>query len=120
MGSALKRIEDGGQQHSVFKSVIRNPQPKTGGFQRLPQIGHDPGADNGWVCGARQSKVVWFKAGMFGNAREHLRADLLAVMEGKHHIGPAVPRKDSMGSAALALNGPADAEQSSKNPARFA
>lgn len=58
-------------------------------------------------------QVIRLQAGVFGNAREHLRADLFAVMEGKHHIRPAVPRKDSMGSAALAFNSPPNTEQSS-------
>ena len=55
--------------------------------------------------------IFRFKAGVFGEAREHLRTELFTVMEGKHYIRPASPRQNSVGSAALAFDGPTDTEQ---------
>jgi hypothetical protein len=115
---ARPRIEDGEQHHFIFQ---RRPGGRCDGFKRLQRIGHDPGANDDLLCGAHEPtrsrkgaksklqraalrkaqvsmplQVIWFKAGVFGNAHKHLWADFFAVMEGKHHIRPAVPRKNSM------------------------
>jgi len=50
LGGALKCIEDGGQHHFILQ--ICNPQLKDG-FKRLQWIGHDAGANDDLVCGAR-------------------------------------------------------------------
>jgi hypothetical protein len=142
---ARPRIEDGGQQHFILQIGNRK---SIGGFKRLQRIGQNPSTNDNLVGCAHKSgrprkdtkqnfggrssttpqlylmplQIFRFKAGVFGDAREHLRTDFFAVMEGKHHIRPAVPRQNSMGtmgSAALAFDGPTDAEQSGENPARF-
>ena len=66
----------------------------TGGAQEW--IRHGPGADEDLGGGTHQLQIFRFKAGVFGDAREHLWADFFALMEGKHHIRPAVPRKNPM------------------------
>ena len=65
-------------------------------------------------------QIFRFKAGVFGNAREHLRTDFLAVVEGKHHIRPARPRQNPMGSAALTFDDPTDVKQRGEEASRFA
>ena len=52
---------------------------------------------------------------MFGDPGEHLRADLFSVMKCKDVVRPAGTGKDTMGSAVLPFDCPADAEQGSKD-----
>ena len=51
--------------------------------------------------------------------REHVRTNLVAVVEGEHVIRPAGAFENTMGTAALAFDSPADAQQRSQNPTRL-
>ena len=56
---------------------------------------------------ARQPRV-------FGDAGQHVRADLVVVVEGEDEVRPAWSAEDAVGSG-LALEGSADAQQSGEN-----
>ena len=56
------------------------------------------------------SEVVGCEASVLGNAGEHPRAQLLAVVKGKDHIRPPLARQGTMGSG-LALNDPTFPEE---------
>jgi hypothetical protein len=65
-------------------------------------------------------QIFRLKAGVFGEAGEHLRPDFFTVMECKNHVRPAGPRQNPMGSAVLPFDGPTNAEQSCQDTPRFA
>ena len=56
-------------------------------------------------------KVFRFEASVFGNARQHFRTDFFPLMEGEHHIRPAVARKNPVRSATLPFDGPTNAKR---------
>ena len=51
---------------------------------------------------------------MFGDAYQHSRTELLAIVEGEHEVGPAFPSEDPM-RACLTLLISAEFEQRSEN-----
>ena len=59
-------------------------------------------------------QVVWLEARMLGNSRQHLRPDILAVMEGENEIRPAIAGERSVGPR-LPLKPPPNAEQGGEN-----
>ena len=65
-----------------------------------------------------KSQILWPKTSVFGDAREHLGADFLTIMEGEHKIGPTFARQCSM-RPRLPLEMPPNAEEGSKNTTRF-
>ena len=56
------------------------------------------------------SQVLWLQAGGLGDASEHLRTQLLAIVKGKGDIGPPLSRQRAVGTR-LALDGPAYLEK---------
>ena len=52
---------------------------------------------------------------MFGYPGQHPRADLFSLMNREDIIRPALTGKDTMGSAVLSFDCPADAEQGSED-----
>src|SRR3954451_22430283 len=62
------------------------------------------------------SQVLGSQARPLGDPREHARTDLLAVVEGEGHVGPAVPLQDPVRGADLTLDPPPDAKQRGEDP----
>lgn len=58
----------------------------------------------GWA-----SQILRLKAGMLGDAGQHLGADLLGIVKCKDHIRPAIATQSSMRSG-LPLQPPTDSE----------
>lgn len=52
---------------------------------------------------------------MLGNPRQHLRSDLFTIMKSEHVIRPAGSRKDTVTSASLAFDYPANAKKSGED-----
>lgn len=52
---------------------------------------------------------------MLGNPRQHLRFDLFTIMKSEHVIRPAGSRKDTVTSASLAFDYPANAKKSGED-----
>jgi len=79
-----------------------------------------------WVClnaglgGAawNELQILRPKTSVFGDARKHLGADFLAVMEGKHKIRPTLAGQRSVRSG-LPLEMPPNAEEGGKNTTCF-
>src|ERR1019366_8288608 len=58
----------------------------------------------------RESQVLGAKTTFLGDAGEHLRADLVTVVEGEDEIGPVGAGED-LGRTGRALDRPAEAEE---------
>ena len=56
------------------------------------------------------SQVLRLQAGVLGDASEHLRSHLLAIVKSKGEVGPPLSRKRAVGTR-LALDGPAYLEE---------
>src|SRR5512140_3386369 len=62
---------------------------------------------------SNESEIAWGQPSMLRNSRQHLRANLLAVMEGEYEIGPSIPGKRAV-RARLPLEPPPDAKKCGK------
>jgi hypothetical protein len=63
------------------------------------------------------SKILRPETGLLCDARQHSRANLFAIVEREHDVGPAFTLERSMRSA-LPLDRPADAQQYRKHARR--
>lgn len=74
--------------------------------------------DGGVGLAIAMLKVFRLQAGALADARQHLRADLVSVMERKDVVRPPGASKNAMRGTDLSFDPPSDAEQGRENPAR--